>query len=163
MLSGNFYVHRDGAIDGLDGMTESGWVAKQLGHPVIKAFNNIYFYSLVHRGQPVGSKSRIALPVAGDDAAHKATVMALIEQIGFDTVDAGGLDESWRQQPGSPVYCTDYDAAGVTAKLQRADRTRLHAVRALSVERVLTELEAGTPHNQVARISREVLEEQWGQ
>jgi predicted dinucleotide-binding enzyme len=51
--------------------------------------------------------------VAGDDSAAKASVSALIEELGFDVVDAGGLDESWRQQPGSPVYLADLGTEGV--------------------------------------------------
>jgi predicted dinucleotide-binding enzyme len=38
--------------------------------------------------------------------------MKLVNEIGFDPVDAGGLDESWRQQPATPVYAADLDAAG---------------------------------------------------
>jgi hypothetical protein len=65
------------------------------------------------------------LPVAGDDGAAKAVVLRLIDELGFDGVDAGGLDESWRQQPGTPVYTKDFDAAGVKRALAEArpDRT----------------------------------------
>jgi len=80
-------------------MPESMWVAQQLGQPVVKAFNNIYAQHLRDSGPPPGSPGRIALPVAGDDQAAKATVMALVEDLGFDPVDAGGLEESWRQHP----------------------------------------------------------------
>ena len=53
------------------------------------------------------------MPVAGDDAKTKAVVLQLVDELGFDAVDAGGLDDSWRQQPGTPVYTTDLDAEGV--------------------------------------------------
>jgi predicted dinucleotide-binding enzyme len=66
----------------------------------------------------------VALPVAGDEAAAKAAVLKLVEELGFDAIDAGGLDESWRQQPGTPVYCKDYDAAGVRKALSEASRQR---------------------------------------
>jgi predicted dinucleotide-binding enzyme len=62
--------------------------------------------------------------VAGDDAAAKAVVLRLIDQLGFDGVDAGGLDESWRQQPGTPVYTKDFDAEGVRRALSEASRER---------------------------------------
>jgi 8-hydroxy-5-deazaflavin:NADPH oxidoreductase len=75
-------------------------------------------------GRPKGSPDRIALPVAGDDPVAKATVMHLVDELGFDPVDAGGLDESWRQQPGTPVYTTDQNAEGVTAALQEASMKR---------------------------------------
>ena len=81
-------------------MPESRWVEQQLGRPVVKAFNNIYAAHLLEHGKPAGAPGRIALPVAGDDAAAKAVVLRLVDELGFDGVDAGGLDESWRQQPG---------------------------------------------------------------
>jgi predicted dinucleotide-binding enzyme len=130
--TGNYYPReRDGRIAEIeDGMTESRWVERRLGHPVIKAFNNIYAQHLQDLGRPAGEPGRIALPVAGDDEAAKATVLALVEELGFDAVDAGGLDESWRQQPGSPVYAADHDADGVRARLAEASPERLEAYRA---------------------------------
>jgi predicted dinucleotide-binding enzyme len=128
----NYYPRqRDGKIAGIeDGLTESGWVAQQLGRPVIKTFNNIYAQHLQDRGKPKGTPGRIALPVAGDDPAAKAKVMALVDELGFDPVDAGGLDESWRQQPGTPVYAQDYDAEGVRKALAAASQERTAAWRA---------------------------------
>jgi predicted dinucleotide-binding enzyme len=124
--TGNYYPQqRDGRIDGIEnGMTESRWVEQQLGRPVIKAFNNIYAEHLYKLGRPPGSPGRIALPVAGDDAAAKGIVLRLIDELGFDGVDAGGLDESWRQQPDTPVYATDYDAEGVRRALAKASKER---------------------------------------
>jgi class 3 adenylate cyclase len=75
---------------------------------VIKAFNNIYARHLLELGRPKGTAGRIALPVSGDDEAAKAVVLKLVDELGFDGVDAGGLDESWRQQPGTPVYTKDF-------------------------------------------------------
>lgn len=125
--TGNYYPRqRDGRIAGIeDGLTESRWVAQQLGRPVVKAFNNIYAKHLMDLGQPAGTPKRIALPVAGDDAAAKAVVLRLINELGFDGVDAGTLDESWQQQPGTPVYAQDFDAEGVRRALAQAspDRT----------------------------------------
>ena len=130
--TGNYYPReRDGRIDGIeDGLTESGWVAQQLGRPVVKAFNNIYAHNLLEQGRPAGTSGRIALPVAGDDDAAKAVVMRLVDDLGFDAVDAGGLDESWRQQPGSPVYTTDLDADGVRRGLAAASPERTPQWRA---------------------------------
>jgi hypothetical protein len=128
----NYYPRqRDGRIAAIEaGMTESQWVASQLGRPVIKAFNNIYAKHLQEHGKPKGAAGRIALPVAGDDAAAKAVLMRLIDQIGFDPVDAGGLGESWRQQPGSPVYAKDFDADGVRRALAEASPERTPEWRA---------------------------------
>jgi 8-hydroxy-5-deazaflavin:NADPH oxidoreductase len=124
--TGNYYPReRDGRIGEIEaGMAESRWVAHQLGRPVVKVFNNIYARHLLERGRPAGSRGRIALPLAGDDKQAKETVMRLVDQLGFDAVDAGGLDESWRQQPGTPVYAADFDAEGVRRALAQASKER---------------------------------------
>jgi hypothetical protein len=130
--TGNYYPReRDGRIQEIeDGTTESRWVERQLGRPVIKAFNNIYAKHLLERGRPAGTPGRIALPVAGDDARAKQVVLRLIDELGFDGVDAGALDESWRQQPGTPVYTHDFDAAGVQRGLREAKKERTPQWRA---------------------------------
>ncbi len=124
--TGNYYPRqRDGRIDEIEaGTTESRWVERRLGRPVVKAFNNIYAQHLMERGKPKGSPGRIALPVAGDDPRARQVVLRLVEELGFDAVDAGGLDESWRQQPGTPVYATDFDANGVRRALAEASPER---------------------------------------
>jgi 8-hydroxy-5-deazaflavin:NADPH oxidoreductase len=132
--TGNYYPQqRDGKIDEIEaGMLESRWVEKQLGRPVVKAFNNIYAQHLMEKGKPAGSAGRIALPVAGDDEQAKSVVIRLLDQLGFDGVDAGGLDESWRQQPDTPVYATDFDAEGVRQALAQASPERKPEWRATS-------------------------------
>ena len=124
--TGNYYPRqRDGRIDPIErGATETRWVADQLGRPVVKAFNNIYARHLLERGKPKGTAGRIALPIAGDDPRAKEVVTRLLDELGFDAVDGGGLDESWRQQPGTPVYGTDFDAAGVRRGLAEAKQER---------------------------------------
>lgn len=120
----NYFPFRDDDIDNLvDYETESDWVAAQLGHSVIKAWNSILAGSLDTEGTPVGDPSRIALPVAGDQDRPKQIALQLVEETGFDAVDAGPLRESWRQQPGTPAYCTDLDANALRQSLARADRT----------------------------------------
>ena len=130
--TGNYYPRqRDGRIAEIEqGMTESRWVSRQLGRPVVKAFNNIYAKHLLEHGRPAGDPRRIALPVAGDDPAAKQVVLKLVDELGFDGVDAGTLDESWRQQPGTPVYARDFDAAGVRRALAEASPQRLDDFRA---------------------------------
>ena len=130
--TGNYYPRqRDGRIEEIEaGMPESRWVEKQLRRPVVKAFNNIYAQHLLERGKPAGSPGRIALPVAGDESHPKAVVTQLLDDIGFDAVDAGSLDESWRQQPGTPVYGEDFDAEGVRDALARALNERTPEWRA---------------------------------
>lgn len=124
--TGNYYPQqRDGRIPGIeDGLTESHWVSQQLGRPVVKAFNNIYAAHLLEKGQPAGTKGRIALPVAGDDNRAKQVVLKLVDELGFDGVDAGKLDDSWRQQPGTPVYGADLDAENLKNALAKASKER---------------------------------------
>jgi predicted dinucleotide-binding enzyme len=129
--TGNYYPQRDGRIDEIErGTTESRWVSKQLGRPVVKAFNNIYAQHLLEGGMPAGAPGRIALPVAGDDAKAKDLVIRLLDELGFDGVDAGSLDESWRQQPGTPVYASDRDSKGVRDALAAAKPERQKEFRA---------------------------------
>jgi hypothetical protein len=130
--TGNYYPkERDGRIDAIeDGEPESRWVERHLGHPVIKVFNGIYAQHLLDHHLPAGSPGRIALPVAGDDAAAKAKVMSLVDELGFEPVDAGSLAESWRQQPGTPVYGADLDADEVRKALAEAPAERPAQFRA---------------------------------
>jgi predicted dinucleotide-binding enzyme len=130
--TGNYYPQqRDGRIDAIEeGTPESRWTSQQLGRPVVKAFNNIYARHLLEKGKPKGAPGRIALPVAGDDRRAKDVVIRLLDELGFDAVDAGSLDESWRQQPATPVYGTDFDAAGVKKALAEARPERTDAFRA---------------------------------
>ena len=120
--TGNYYPSRDGRIAGIeDGLAESEWVARVLGVRVVKAFNNIVAPSLATRGVPAGTPGRVCLSVAGDDPRGKAAVLGLLDALGFDGIDAGSLADSWRQQPGSPAYCRDLDADGLSAALAQAD------------------------------------------
>lgn len=126
----NYYPSRDGRIPEIDaGLLDSEWVARQLGRPVIKAFNNIVWSSLANKGGPRGTSGRLALSVAGDPAAARRTVLDLVDELGFDPVDAGGLADSWRQQPGTPCYCHDYDAARMRQSLAAADRASIATYR----------------------------------
>jgi 8-hydroxy-5-deazaflavin:NADPH oxidoreductase len=124
--TGNYYPQqRDGRLDGIEaGLTESRWVGQHLNRPVIKAFNNIHAEHLLELGRPKGTPGRIALPVAGDDPTANAVVLKLVDELGFDGVDAGTLDESWRQQPATPVYGTNFDAEGVRRGLAQASKER---------------------------------------
>jgi 8-hydroxy-5-deazaflavin:NADPH oxidoreductase len=130
--TGNYYpLQRDGRIDAIEeGTTESRWVSEQLSRPVVKAFNNIYARHLLERGKPKGAAGRIALPIAGDDRRSKEVVIRLLDELGFDGVDAGTLDESWRQQPATPVYGTDLNIEGVRKALTQAKQERSADFRA---------------------------------
>src|SRR5712671_3770872 len=129
---GNYHPElRDGRIDAIDrGMLDSQWVAQQIGRSVIKAFNNIFAKSLLEKGVPRGTKVRIALSVAGDSLDAKAVVLRLVDDLGFDPVDGGDLDNSWRQQPGTPAYCRDLEEGALRRALAEADRSRIAEYRA---------------------------------
>ena len=118
----NYYPReRDGRIAEVEGgLTESGWVQQRIGHRVVKAFNSILAQHLLANGRPAGSPDRIALAIAGDDAGQKSVVARLLDDIGFDAVDAGTIAESWRQQPGTPGYLQDFGIEDVRAALNQA-------------------------------------------
>ncbi|WP_424186627.1 NADPH-dependent F420 reductase [Actinokineospora sp. G85] len=124
--TGNYYPkQRDGLIPDIEsGTAESRWVANHLGVEITKAFNGIAALHLQDNGSPKGTPNRIALPIAGDDPAAKQKLADLIDALGFDPVDAGTLDESWRLQPGTPGYGKDYPADQLKAALADASPER---------------------------------------
>jgi 8-hydroxy-5-deazaflavin:NADPH oxidoreductase len=136
--TGNYHPElRDARIDAIErGMLDSQWVTQQIGRPVIKAFNNILALSLLEKGVPRGTTGRIALSVAGDALDAKAAVLRLVDDLGFDPVDGGDLDDSWRQQPGTPAYCRDLEAAALRRALAEADRSRISQYRAEQEARI---------------------------
>jgi predicted dinucleotide-binding enzyme len=135
--TGNYYPSRDGELKEIvAGLPDSAWVASVIGHPVIKAFNNIYSQSLAEKGTPAGSPNRVALSVAGDDEQQKKLVMDLIDAIGFDPIDCGSLSESWKQQPGTPAYCHDLVKEALRAALDQADDSKREESRANADEQL---------------------------
>jgi predicted dinucleotide-binding enzyme len=103
----NYYPQRDGQIPELDNESTTTSELLQAHLPtskVVKAFNHIYAAELTTDGQPAGSKNRRALVVAGDDPTAKAAVSRILDDFGFDTVDAGPLKEGWRIQRDTPGY-----------------------------------------------------------
>jgi 8-hydroxy-5-deazaflavin:NADPH oxidoreductase len=118
----NYYPQRDGQFAEIDdgSMTSSEVIQQHLaGARVVKAFNNIFYQHLLSLSRPRGAADRSFLPIAGDDAGAKAEVTAFLEAIGYGSMDVGPLRESWRQEPGTPVYGTPYgpfsDPAGTPA------------------------------------------------
>ncbi len=107
--TGNYYpTLRDGKIPALvQSGIDSLWVQEQLGVPVVKVFNSILATSIKELGRPKGEKNRIALTVSGDDIEAKGLVFKLVYELGFDSFDIGPISQSWKQQPGSSIYCRD--------------------------------------------------------
>ena len=117
--TGNYYPNlRDGAIPALEQSgIDSLWVQEQLGIPVVKVFNSILATSLKDMGRPKGEKNRIALAVSGDDTKAKEVVFKLVEELGFDPFDVGTIAQSWKQQPGSSIYCRDINLEELKTKV----------------------------------------------
>jgi predicted dinucleotide-binding enzyme len=134
----NYYPIRDGLIKDIeDGMPESVWVSNQLQRPVIKAYNSILYRSLVHSGSARGTASRIALPISGNDKQSKELTSILVDNSGFDALDYGSVQDSWRQQPGSPVYCTDLTITQLKKSLEKAKKELLPERRELGLKFIL--------------------------
>lgn len=117
--TGNYYPSlRDGAIPALDqNGIDSLWIQGQLGIPVVKAFNSILATSINDLGRPKGEKNRIAIAVSGDDTEAKEVVFKLVEELGFDPFDLGNIVQSWKQQPGSSIYCRDINLSALKKRV----------------------------------------------
>ena len=117
-------------------MVESVWVSNQLGRPIIKAFNNLLAYTLENQGTPEGTSGRIAIAVAGNDLSHKQIIMDVVNDLGFDAVDSGSLSDSWRQQPGTPAYCTELTKEELTIALNKANKEKAPFLRDKVMEKL---------------------------
>lgn len=134
----NYYPIVSGTIqDVVNGMNESVWVAAHIGRPVVKAYNSIFYRSLVQSALPKGHPSRVALPIAGDDNRSKQVVAGLINDGGFDCYDQGSLEDSWRQQPGSPAYCTDLTLGQLMRSISKAKKELLPERRELGLKYII--------------------------
>ncbi|WP_175074308.1 NADPH-dependent F420 reductase [Terribacillus sp. AE2B 122] len=148
----NYYPFRDNKIEEIEnGMVESVWVSKQLGRPVIKAFNNQLAYTLENKGTLEGASGRIAYAIAGNDQAHKQVIMDVANELGFDAVDSGSLSDSWRQQPGNPAYCTELTKEELMEGLKKADKEKAPLLRDKALEKLSAELS----HEDIVNINRE--------
>jgi predicted dinucleotide-binding enzyme len=138
-------------------MVESVWVKEQLGRPIAKAWNAIGSHSLVVNGKPAGGPDRIAIPIAADRDIDRTVTMKLVDDTGFNAFDTGSLADSWRQQPGAPVYCTDLNTEEIQAVIDTAERERLSKRRDLAVAAMQERMGDATTNPQVdyaVRLSR---------
>jgi predicted dinucleotide-binding enzyme len=121
----NYYPDRDGHIAALDRFetTTSRLLAEHLPHSrVVKVFNAILADDLLQHSRPKAAADRRALPVAADDPAAKTLAIKLLDDLGFDSVDTGSLDESWRFERAKPAYCIPLDKEGLKVALAAAQR-----------------------------------------
>ena len=120
----NYYPFRDGEIEELKaGKVESVWVSEQIGRPVVKAFNNLLAQSLA------SENSTIAMAISGNDEKAKTITSGLVKDAGFDFVDAGNLENSWKHQPGKQAYCTELNASELNKALENADQKAASQIR----------------------------------
>ncbi len=122
LTTNNYYPQRDGTFEELEAGKVTSAELEQRALPgvrLVKVFNNIHYRHLAALARPAGAADRTSLPIAGDDAEAKRAATAFLDAIGYDAVDAGTLAESWRQEPGQPVYGPPYgsfdDPAGTPA------------------------------------------------
>lgn len=142
--TGNYYPLRDGRIDEIEnGQVESVWVSNYFPKSVVKVYNSILAGSLVLAGLPKGGANRIALPVSGDNTREKEIIMSLVNDSGFDALDIGDLSQSWRQQPGAPIYCTDLNLPQLKRNTGKADRALLPGRRDQALQFILKQNPAG--------------------
>jgi len=121
----NYYPDRDGSIADVGSLTSSALVQRHLaGSHVVKAFNNIDFRRLFTLARPAGAPDRSALPIAGDDPGAKTRVAQLLDTLGYDAVDIGVLADSWRSEPGTPVYVEPYFPAKRTGEMSQQEAYR---------------------------------------
>jgi predicted dinucleotide-binding enzyme len=154
--TGNYYPFRDETIGDIDdGKPESVWSSEQLGRPVVKAFNALLAETLANGGTPEGTNGRIAIPVAGDNVKAKAVARDLVNETGFDTLDAGDLANSWRQQPGTPAYCTELTLPDLVDALSVADRARAPVDRDALISSFMAET-VPLSHDQIVARNRAV-------
>jgi Predicted dinucleotide-binding enzymes len=152
----NYYPQISNKMEEIEnGMVESVWVSNQLGRPIIKAFNNLLAYTLEHEGTPEGTSGRIAIAIAGDNQPHKQLIMNVANELGFDTVDSGSLSDSWRQQPGTPAYCTELTKEELTEALTKANKEKAPFLRNKVMEKLFA-APGGYSHKEIVNLNREI-------
>ncbi|WP_342422494.1 NAD(P)-binding domain-containing protein [Paenibacillus sp. FSL E2-0178] len=152
----NYYPQMSGKIEEVEnGMVESVWVSNQLNRSIIKAFNNLLAYTLEHEGTPEGNSGRIATAITGNDVQQKQKIMNIANELGFDTVDSGSLNDSWRQQPGTPAYCTELTKEELTDALKKANKEKAPFLRDKAME-ILSAAAGKYSHEEIVNLNREL-------
>ena len=96
------------------------------------------------------------MAVAGDDPSQKRVVMDIVHELGFDAVDSGSLNDSWRQQPGTPAYCTELTKEELTKALKKANKEKAPLLRDKVIEKFAEEKEVKFSHKDVVNLNREI-------
>jgi len=122
----NYFPQRLGHIPEIDDGTTTAPGLLQAHLPtsrVVRAFSMINAAEMSGDGRPAGDPKRRALALAGDDPAAKQLVANLYNQFGFDALDIGGLDESWRVDAGQPAFVVPQNLAELKANVAKAERS----------------------------------------
>ena len=121
----NYFPQRLGHIPEIDDGTTTAPGLLQTHLPasrVVRAFSMIDAGDMSGDGHPAGDPKRRALALAGDDPAAKQLVAGLYDEFGFDALDIGSLDESWRIDAGQPAFVVRQNLAELTANVAKAKR-----------------------------------------
>ena len=124
---------------------------KDAGKTIVVDTSN--YYPDLRDSHIKGDEGRLAAAAAGDSAEDKAVVMRLIDEAGFDPVDGGTLEESWRQQPGTPCYCCDYNKEEMEKALQEAVPGKAPGVRD-AINDHLMHLAKAPTHEEIIQVNR---------
>lgn len=107
------------ATDGVRALTAPTTLALAARHPhlrLVKTLNHLAYADLLADARPAGTPDRRALAVAGDDADAVATVVRLVDDLGFDPVPVG-LALAGRLEPAGPVFGRRLTGADLEAAL----------------------------------------------
>ena len=121
----NYFPQRFGRVPAIDdgSTTAPGLLQAHLPDSyVVRAFSMLDAADMSGDGHVKGDPKRRALALAGDDAAAKDLVGRLYDQFGFDSLDIGGLSESWRIEAGQPAFVVRQNLAQLKANVARATR-----------------------------------------
>lgn len=152
----NYYPFRDDKIEAIEkGEVESIWVSQQIGRDVVKAFNNLLAYTLANKGTHQDYKNRIAIAVSGNNIVEKEKVMHIVNEVGFDVVDNGDLNNSWRAQPGTPAYCTELTKEELKEALEKANKEKAPSLR----EKVIASFSPDFNHEDIVNLNRKIYNE----
>lgn len=156
----NYFSVLYGKIDDIEnGLTESIWVQRQIGHPVVKVFNTILAGSLANSASVDIKNDRIALSIFGDNESNLKKVSELVDQVGFDPVVVGSIEDSWKGQPGSPIYCTDLKKDELQHWASRVERKSLPSKRDANMANVMSLPKNSTWQDHVQTIRKVTLSE----
>lgn len=122
----NYWVAANGTLDEFERAREgtSDIVSRFLTRSrLVKTLNHIGYHEMETDGRPAGAPDRRALAVSSDDADAKTVVTAILEDFGFDGVDAGSLAQGRLFEPGSEIFEGSHDAAALRVLIADASLT----------------------------------------